>query len=39
MRGENGTPGIEIFSDTKDDPFTGRCHIGPITAARPAHGR
>jgi hypothetical protein len=33
---ESSTPGIELFSNPGDRPFSGRYYVGPITASPPA---
>ncbi len=36
LSGEEAALGVELYSNSTDEPYTGRCHVGAITASLPA---
>lgn len=36
LGGAEAPPGLEIFTDARQENYSGRWHLGPITASRPA---
>lgn len=36
LDGEDWPEGVELFTDSEDAPYTGRVHVGGITASPPA---